>query len=216
MGDRSFEDLRRDYAGAPLDEAAAGDDPMALFGAWFDQAVAAEIPLANAVALATVGADGQPSARMVLLKGWDARGFVFYTGYDSRKGRDLLQHEPRAALLFYWEALHRQVRIEGRCAPVAAGDSDAYFSTRPRASNLSAMASAQSQPVGSRAELERAVADLDAASAGRTLERPAEWGGFRLRPARLEFWQGREDRLHDRLQYDRDASGGWTRVRLCP
>ena len=211
----TFEDLRRDYAGAPLDEVAAGDDPLALFGTWFDQAVAAEIPLANAVALATVGADGQPSARMVLLKGWDARGFAFYTDYDSRKGQDLLR-EPRAALLFYWEALHRQVRIEGRCAPVASGESDAYFATRPRASNLSAMASAQSREVESRAALERAVADLGAAWADRPLERPAGWGGFRLAPARLEFWPGREDRLHDRLQFDRDASGGWTRVRLCP
>ena len=215
MADRSFEDLRRDYAGTPLDEAAAGDDPFALFGAWFDQAVGAGVPLANAVALATVGASGQPSARMVLLKGWDARGFVFYTDYDSRKGQDLLQ-EPRAALLFYWEPLHRQIRIEGRCAPVAPSESDSYFATRPRASNLSAMASAQSREVDSRAALERAVADLGEAWADRPLERPPGWGGLRLAPARFEFWQGREDRLHDRLQYDRDASGGWTRVRLCP
>lgn len=210
-----FEDLRREYAGTPLEEAAAGDDPFALFDRWWADALAADIELANGMVLATAGADGQPSARAVLLKGWDRRGFVFYSSYQSRKAEDL-EHHPAAALLFWWAPLHRQIRIEGGAAKVTVAESDAYFATRPRASNLSAIASAQSQPVASRAELEGAVAALERDTQGKELERPENWGGYRVSPHAFEFWQGRPDRLHDRLRYRLDESGAWMRERLCP
>jgi pyridoxamine 5'-phosphate oxidase len=209
-----FDAIRREYSGRPLDEASVDADPIVQFHAWFAEAIAVEDEMANAMALATVDAEGAPSLRMVLLKGADARGFVWYTNYDSRKGRELRAH-PRAALLFYWSSLDRQIRIEGPVEPIDAAESDAYFASRPRASNLSAMASPQSRVVGGRGELEEAVAHAEAAWHGRVLERPSHWGGFRLAPARFEFWQGRQDRLHDRVQYLGGPSG-WTRARLAP
>ena len=214
----SFEDLRREYSGRPLDEAEVGGDPFDLFGRWFTEAVDAGVELANGMVLATAGPGGQPSARVVLLKGWGPEGFVFFSNYQSRKGEELAAN-PAAALLFWWEPLHRQIRIEGRVARVTAGESDAYFATRPRASNLSAILSAQSRPVAGRPALEAEADRAEASWDGRELERPPHWGGYRLAPHAFEFWQGREDRLHDRLRYVRPAesgAAGWTRERLYP
>jgi pyridoxamine 5'-phosphate oxidase len=176
-------------------------DPLRQLVAWY--------PGDDAVALATATPDGAPSARMVLLKGFDERGFVFYTGYESRKGREL-EANPRAALLFYWSAPGRQVRVEGTVARVSAEESDAYWASRPLGSRLSAAASEQSAPVASREELERRVAQLDSEPA-----RPERWGGYRLVPEAYEFWQHRDDRLHDRFRYER-AGEGWRVVRLQP
>ena len=209
-----LDDLRREYAGVPLDEVAAGDDPLALFERWFQEALSAQISFADGMVLATADERGQPSARVVLLKRVGPDGFVFYSSYESRKGGELARN-PAAALLFWWPELHRQVRVEGQVARLEAADSDAYFATRPRASNLSAMASSQSHAVASRAELERAVERCAGEWEGRELERPASWGGYRLIPHAFEFWQGRPDRLHDRLRYNA-AAQGWTRERLCP
>jgi len=196
-----LEELRHEYAGTSLDEEAAGADPLVLFQRWFEEALDSEVPFADAMALATAGPDGQPSARMVLLKGFGKDGFVFYTGYGSRKADDLAGN-PAAAL-------------EGRVAPVEPAVSDAYFASRPRGSNLSAMASAQSRVAASRAALEREVEAMTRAWEGRELERPATWGGYALSPELFEFWQGRPDRLHDRLRYRRGGQG-WTRERLYP
>jgi pyridoxamine 5'-phosphate oxidase len=206
-------DLRQEYMRAGLTEADALPDPYAQFERWFGEAMAAGVPLANAMTLATVGADGAPDARVVLLKGIAQGGFVFYTNYQSRKGRQLAAR-PEACLVFLWSQLERQVRIAGRVAKVAAGDADAYFETRPLGARLSAWASAQSAPVADRAALERAM-DQARARFGERPPRPAHWGGYRLVPERIEFWQGRENRLHDRLLYRR-AEGAWQIERLAP
>lgn len=193
--------------------------PLEQFRVWFDEAVAAGIPLANGMTLATTSPDGQPAARIVLLKGFDERGFVFYTNYDSRKGQEVEARDSvargRAALLFWWEPLSRQVRIEGTVVRVSDEESDAYFASRPRESNLSAMASPQSQVVDSRGWLAERVRDLDRAWAGKALVRPPSWGGYRVVPERLELWQGRPDRLHDRLCY-RWENERWRIERLAP
>ncbi|MEM9489378.1 MAG: pyridoxamine 5'-phosphate oxidase [Myxococcota bacterium] len=217
MADRVFADLREEYAGAPLDEAEAGLDPLVLFARWFDQAVAAGLRLANGMTLATVASDGRPSARIVLLKGYDPRGFVFYSNYDSRKGRELAAN-PHAALLFWWQSLERQIRIEGAVEQLSEEDSDAYFATRPLASNLSAIASPQSRAVPDRQWLVDRVAAVAREQDEGDLVRPENWGGLRLRPSRFEFWQGRPDRLHDRLVYERtgDSDPVWQRQRLAP
>ena len=186
-------------------------DPLAQFAAWFLAAGEAGVPVPEAMALATAATDGSPSARMVLLKGFDERGFVFFTGYGSRKGRELAAN-PRGALLFHWQPLGRQVRVEGVVTQVPEEGSEAYFRSRPLGSRLSAIASEQSEPVGARAELEARVAAL----AGDTdPPRPADWGGYVLAPARYEFWQHRDDRLHDRSRYERDGPG-WRIDRLQP
>jgi pyridoxamine 5'-phosphate oxidase len=210
-----MDDLRREYEGPALSEEEAGDDPFELFGRWFAAAVAARIELANGVVLATATPDGRPSARVVLLKAWDTSGFVFYTDYGSRKAGEL-ERNSAAALLFWWAPLARQVRIEGRASRVDAVESDAYFASRPRESNLSAMASEQSRPVASRAALEERYATWERAWHGHELVRPEGWGGFRITPEVFEFWQGRPSRLHDRLLYRLNADRGWTRERLCP
>jgi pyridoxamine 5'-phosphate oxidase len=190
------------------------DDPTTQYGAWFADAVAAGIPSPEACALATADAAGQPSVRMLLLKEIDDHGFVFATSYLSRKARDLADN-PRGALLVYWYALGRQVRAEGRVERVSPDESDAIFLARPRASRLSALASRQSEPLGSREELEQRVRDLDAEHEGREVERPDFWGGYRLVPETVEFWQHRANRLHIRFVYRR-SEGGWDVVELQP
>jgi pyridoxamine 5'-phosphate oxidase len=189
-------------------------DPREQFRRWFAEAEAADIRAPHAMALATAGPDGAPSARMVLLKCADAEGFVFFTGYGSRKGREL-DANPRAALLFYWDPLGRQVRIEGRVERVSPDESDAYFATRPRGAQLAAAASRQGRVVANRAELDAAVVELERAHADSEVPRPEHWGGYRLRPDTYEFWQHRENRLHDRLRY-RHEVGGWVLERLSP
>jgi pyridoxamine 5'-phosphate oxidase len=189
------------------DDVAA--DPLEQFRHWF--AAADED---NRMALATAAPDGSPSARMVLLKGADEQGFVFFTGYGSRKGGEL-EANPRAALLFHWAPLGRQVRVEGPVERVGADESDAYFATRPRGAQLAATASRQGRVLANRAQLDEAVADLEREHAGRDVPRPEHWGGYRLRPETYEFWQHRDDRLHDRLRYTRDGEG-WRLERLSP
>ena len=205
--------LRREYRGEPFNEDSAAVDPLDQFTRWFEQARATEGD-PNAMALATATPDGRPSARMVLLKGFGARGFDFYTNYDSRKAGEL-DRTQRAALLFYWASLERQVRIEGRVERVADAESDAYFASRPLESRWSAYASPQSRAIDSRHSLEAAVERVRA-EFGDAVPRPARWGGFRVVPDAFEFWQGRENRLHDRLAYDGLADGGWRRRRLAP
>ncbi len=198
-----------------LNEEEADPDPLRQFAAWFAQAQAAGVPAPEAAAVATATADGSPSVRMVLVKSVDERGFVFYTNYESRKGRELAGN-PRAALLFYWSALGRQVRITGPVHRTSAEESAAYIRTRAPGSQLSALASPQSRPVDSRAELEQRVAELRARYGDGELPLPTGWGGFRLVPETIEFWQNRDDRLHDRLLYTRDSDGSWGRQRLAP
>lgn len=205
--------LRHEYMRAGLSEADAHKDPLEQFRRWLQEALDAHLPLANAMTLATVAADGAPTARVVLLKGVEDGGFVFYTNYASRKGRELAAR-PEACLVFLWSELERQVRIEGRVARIGAQDSDAYYDSRPLGARLSAWASAQSETVADRATLERALADA-AQRFGEEPPRPAHWGGYRLAPSAVEFWQGRPDRLHDRLLY-RTHGSGWRIERLAP
>lgn len=207
--------LRREYGEAGLSESAAGDDPYPLLDRWFADAVAAGITEPNAMALATVGADGRPSVRVVLCKALDARGLVFYTGYDSRKSRDLAV-EPWCALALLWHDVGRQVRVEGPAERVPAAESDAYFALRPRDSRLGAWASPQSQVVPDRADLERRLAEVEQRFDGQDdPPRPAHWGGWRVVPQAVEFWQGRHGRMHDRLRFTREGAG-WRRERLGP
>lgn len=205
--------LRQEYMRESLDEHAVSADPIAQFNAWFAEAVAAKMPMVNSMTLATVGATGQPAARIVLLKGVDARGFVFFTNYDSRKGRELAGN-PAAALLFHWVELEREVRIEGRVEKVSAQESDDYFATRPLGSRHAAIASPQSEAVAERATLEALFADAEK-NHGESPQRPPHWGGYRVLPSALEFWQGRPNRLHDRVLYTREGSG-WKIGRLAP
>lgn len=206
--------LRQEYMRERLDEAGVARDPIVLFRAWFDDTVKARLPMVNAMTLATVAADGAPSARIVLLKGVDDAGFVFFTNYESRKGREI-SADPRAALVFYWIELEREVRVEGTLSKVSARESDDYFASRPLGSRHAAIASPQSAVVESRAELERRFAAAEQKS-GPNPPRPAHWGGYRLAPTTVEFWQGRPNRLHDRILYRRSADGRWTIVRLAP
>jgi pyridoxamine 5'-phosphate oxidase len=210
-------DLRQEYMRAGLSEAQADRDPFRQFELWFEDAVRAKLPLPNAMTLATVTPQGAPSARIVLLKGIEDGGFVFYTNYRSRKGREL-EARPAACLVFQWSDLERQVRIDGMVERVSAAASDAYYASRPLGARLSAWASTQSETVSSRAHLEAAMQESSRRHAENP-PRPPHWGGYRVMPQAIEFWQGRADRLHDRLVYKRNqaATGaGWTIERLAP
>jgi len=204
--------LRTEYRQATLDVRDVDPDPLVQFAAWFDQAVSARLPEPNAMTLATA-LNGAPDARIVLLKGFDASGFVFYTHYTSRKGRELAAN-PRAALLFHWVELERQVRIEGEVDKVSAAESDTYFASRPLASRHGAWASPQSEAIADRSVLEARFEEAQARY-GEAVPRPPDWGGYRVAPVQIEFWQGRASRLHDRVLYVREA-GRWTRRRLAP
>jgi pyridoxamine 5'-phosphate oxidase len=197
-----------------LDVADVDPDPMAQFERWFGEAVAAGVPEPNAMAVSTVGSDGAPSLRFVLLKGVDERGFQFFTNYRSRKGREL-DGNPRVALAFRWLAIARQVTVAGTARRLAAEESDAYFRSRARGSQLGAWASPQSEVLGDRRELEARLAEVEARFAGRDVPRPPHWGGFLVAPARMELWQGRENRLHDRVRYLREGAR-WRIERLAP
>jgi pyridoxamine 5'-phosphate oxidase len=206
--------LRQEYMRAGFSERDAHADPLRQFEIWMQDTVDANLPMANAMTLATVGAGGAPSARVVLLKGLEGGGFVFYTNYESRKGRELAL-QPQACLVFLWTALERQVRVEGPVERMPAADSDAYWRSRPLGARHSAWASAQSSSVPDRGALEAALERVRARY-GDDPPRPPQWGGYRLMPARIEFWQGRADRLHDRLLYARGERDAWTRERLAP
>lgn len=210
----SIANLRKDYSHASLSESDVLADPIAQFSRWFDEAIMAQVPEPNAMSLATVGCGGLPSSRIVLIKGYDQTGFTWYTSYESRKGREL-QENPHAALLFHWVELERQVRIEGRVEQIAETESEVYFNSRPLGSRLGAIASAQSETIADREALE---ARFTAAEETFGVEpvRPASWGGYRLLPNYLEFWQGRRSRLHDRIAYTLQGDGRWTRSRLQP
>ena len=213
-GPMDIASLRKSYEKAELDENASAANPMDQFARWFEEAVSGQLPEPNAMTLATVGEGGRPSTRVVLIKGWDERGIVWYTNYESRKGRELAAN-PVAALQFHWVEMERMVRIEGRVEKTSAEESDAYYATRPLDSRLGAWASPQSQVIASRAVL---VANAARYGAQYLLHppRPPHWGGFRLVPDRWEFWQGRKSRLHDRLRYRLDEAGTWVRERLAP
>lgn len=206
--------LRREYTLAGLREPDLHPDPLQQFQKWFDDALKAGIVEPNAMVLATADQSGQPSSRLVLLKQVDARGFVFFTNYSSRKGHELAGN-PRAALTFPWHALERQVCVTGTITKVSRGESEAYFKLRPRGSRLGANVSRQSQVVSTREELERKLAELEQQYPGESIPTPAEWGGYVLAPAEIEFWQGRPNRLHDRLRYTRQH-GSWVIERLSP
>ncbi|WP_256078039.1 pyridoxamine 5'-phosphate oxidase [Massilia sp. YIM B04103] len=206
--------LRLDYGRASLSEDDTLADPIAQFAKWFDEAMKAQVSEPNAMSVATASKDGRPSSRIVLIKQYDERGFTWYTNYESQKGHELADN-PQAALLFFWRELERQVRIEGRVEKTSAEDSDTYFYSRPLKSRLAAIASAQSMPVGSREEMEARYAAVEAAS-GEQPQRPAHWGGYRLVPERVEFWQGRQSRFHDRIVYTLQADGSWGKERIQP
>ena len=215
MGLDRLAEIRKEYRQRGLDEASVDADPFRQFRVWFDDATNSGLLEPNAMTVATVSGDGRPSARMVLLKGFDERGFVFYTNYESRKGHELGE-TPYAALVFFWVELERQIRIEGRVERVSSEESDTYFHSRPEGSQIGALASHQSQVIASREVLERRTLELSAQYAGREIPRPESWGGFRVIPGTIEFWQGRPSRLHDRLRYRHGDDGSWTIERLSP
>jgi pyridoxamine 5'-phosphate oxidase len=198
-----------------LDEALVDPSPLPLFTRWFEEAETAQVPEPSAMTLATARVDGTPSARIVLLRGFDDRGFVFYTNYQSRKG-DELAGNPRAALVFFWERFQRQIRVEGRVEKVSADESDAYFRMRPFGHQLGACLSPQSRPIPGRLFLEERMDELLQEYAGKEVPRPPHWGGYRVVPHLVEFWQGRPNRLHDRIRYRRVDNGPWTIERLAP
>ncbi|NJL14773.1 MAG: pyridoxamine 5'-phosphate oxidase [Microscillaceae bacterium] len=210
----SIADLRQEYTRHRLDEADVLANPIAQFKFWFEEAQKAEVPEPNAMHLATVSPEGRPSLRVVLLKGIEEDNFVFFTNYESQKGQELIQ-QPFASLNFFWAELERQVRIEGRVEKVSEAESEAYFQSRPRGSQLGAWVSPQSREVPGRHYLEEEYARLEAEYAGTIIPRPLHWGGFRVIPDRIEFWQGRPSRLHDRINYQKQENN-WIITRLAP
>jgi pyridoxamine 5'-phosphate oxidase len=212
--DQSIAELRRDYTKQELSESEVAENPLNQFMEWFEQALSAELIEANAMTLATATDSGVPSARIVLLKGVDEKGFRFYTNYESRKGRELLEN-PNASLCFFWAPLERQVRIEGTVEKLSAEESESYFHQRPRKSQLGAWASKQSSKVESRDELARRFEEIEDRFADQEVPLPEFWGGFLLRPTRIEFWQGRKSRMHDRICYEQEGDS-WTTYRLAP
>jgi len=210
-----FSELRKEYVYSAMHEADMNADPIMQFAGWFQQAIDAELELPNAMLLATATKEGLPSARYVLMKGFDDRGFVFYSHADSVKGQQLADN-PQAALVFYWAPMHRQVRVEGEVERVADEDADEYFKSRPYDSRVSAWVARQSSVVPSREFLEEKYYQIEQEFPGEEIPRPAEWVGYRVMPARIEFWQGREGRLHDRIEYINNGPGAWTMQRLAP
>ncbi len=210
----SITELRIQYTRGALDERDADPNPFVMFQQWLELAIAENLPEPNAMVVATAALDAKPSARVLLLRGVDERGLIFFTNYASRKAKEL-KDNPFAALVFFWQPLHRQIRVEGRVERVSAQESDAYFSSRPRGAQLSAAASPQSQVIPNREFLETRAAELDAKFPNQVL-RPAQWGGYRVIPDVFEFWQGRENRMHDRLRYTRGVSNVWKIERLAP
>ena len=210
----SIADLRKDYSRASLSESDANPDPIEQFSKWFGEAIAAQVPEANAMTVSTATVEGRPSSRILLIKDFDQRGFTFFTNYESRKGQEL-DRNPFAALLFYWIELERQVRIEGRVERITDAENDAYYNSRPVKSRLGAIASAQSRPIANREALEARVLEVEQQYGDHPV-RPSHWGGYRLVPDYLEFWQGRPSRLHDRIAYRRQADGSWQLQRLQP
>jgi pyridoxamine 5'-phosphate oxidase len=207
--------LRQEYKRHSLSESDVSPDPFIQFDAWLREAIAAELPEPHAMVLSTVDAQGSPGSRVVLLRDYGVeRGFVFYTNYNSRKGKELRMH-PKASLLFFWPSLERQIRIEGEVVQVSEGESDAYFASRPRGSQLGAWASEQSEPVPNRTFLEDRIAEAETRFAGKEVQRPPHWGGFRLLAHSMEFWQGRRSRLHDRIHYQLNQTT-WRIERLSP
>lgn len=216
MNSKSIADMRISYDLATLGDAEALSDPFAQFRLWWDEVAGSNAMEANAMALTTVNADGIPQSRMVLMKDFDAAGIVFYTNYGSAKGRDIAAN-PNVCALFYWPSLQRQVRITGVAEKVSPAESDAYFRIRPRGSQLGAWASDQSQPISGSRELRESFEHYEQQFAGTDeIPRPEDWGGFRIVPTRVEFWQGRENRLHDRIVYAQDEHGDWVHSRLAP
>ena len=207
--------LRTDYSKDELHENEVSPSPFLQFQEWFAVALAAKFPDANAFNLATVGADGKPSSRIVLLRNFDEEGFVFYTNYESQKGQELLAN-PFAAMNFFWPELEKQIRIEGKVVKVSEEQSEAYFQSRPRESQIGAWASPQSKALINRAQLAKVVIDLTDQYKDKTIQKPPFWGGFCIVPTKFEFWQGRPGRLHDRLEYTNNATGNWSISRLAP
>lgn len=208
-------DIRSEYKLLSLDESDVNKDPISQFGIWWDAAISSKIDEVNAMTLATVSSNGDPSARIVLLKGYNEKGFIFFTNYESDKAIDLLHH-PKASLLFFWKELQRQVRIEGIAEKVSDEESNSYFDSRPEGSRIGAWASPQSRTVKSRAELETKFLDYQQQFKEKNIPRPPHWGGYRIKPHLIEFWQGRPNRLHDRIQYTLQNNGDWKIERLAP
>jgi pyridoxamine-phosphate oxidase len=215
MNEQDIQNLRQDYSSATLSEQEINTDPVKQFDKWFKEALKASVPEPNAMTLATATSDGRPSARIVLLKGYTSDGFVFYTNYLSRKGKELTKN-PLAALVFFWESLERQVRIEGTIEKLSREQSEAYFHSRPKGSQIGALASPQSQEISGREILDDKMQQLEAEYADKEVPKPSYWGGYIVKPRLIEFWQGRSSRLHDRIVYKKTDNKNWKIVRLAP